>query len=133
MCLQRSRQAPGGGLTFQVRSSMYETERWASPDRLRPRWRFMRDPKKGEYWAADGSVGLHVWETTPNPAPAEDAAAKKISASRRCKRARTVFLLIAFKLFVMLSFFTVRSFSQHNHNFNNSNAVQVENFRACSM
>jgi hypothetical protein len=37
---------------------MYATERWASPDRLRPRWRFVREG----YWEAEAPAGLSVWE-----------------------------------------------------------------------
>ena len=59
--LQRSRQAPGGGQTYQVTSSLYGTERWASPDRLRPRWQFVHNGEL-EYWKAEAPDGLVVWE-----------------------------------------------------------------------
>ena len=60
--LLRSRTAPNGGLSFQVRSALYGTERWATPDRLRPRWRFVVDPSGSEYWEAEAPAGLRVWE-----------------------------------------------------------------------
>ena len=63
--LQRTRQAQSGRMTYQVTSSFYNTERWANADRLRPRWRFMRDTEKEpelEFWKADAPDGLVVWE-----------------------------------------------------------------------
>ena len=73
----RSRQAPSGGISYQVLSEVYNTERWASPDRLRPRWRFVphdeaeRLRTRGEeyHWEAVAPAGLEVHELAPAMRP----------------------------------------------------------------
>ena len=67
--LQRTRPAPSGNTSYHVVSAMYGTERWVNPDRLRPRWHFVRELRfqQGEhrlfeFWRAEAPVGLEVWE-----------------------------------------------------------------------
>ena len=60
--LQSSRDAPGGGLSFQVISDLYKTERWVSPALLRPRWVFVRATAEGhQHWQAEAPEGFQVW------------------------------------------------------------------------
>ena len=61
--LQSSKQAADGGLTFKVVSPLYGTERWATTERLRPRWRFVLSRSAGEHWMAAGNSGLLVWDS----------------------------------------------------------------------
>jgi hypothetical protein len=68
VALTRSRQAPGGNMSYHVTSALYGTERWASPKLLRPRWKFVRRELESgvlaEYWEALAPEGLVVWEDT---------------------------------------------------------------------
>ena len=69
--LSKLRQAPNGRTSCLVTSSMYSTERWASLERLRPRWCFERECDDNgtvlrEYWRAEAPEGLLVWQEDPN-------------------------------------------------------------------
>ena len=65
--LQKSKPMPNGGVTYQVGSPLYQTtHREVTPDRLRPRWQFVR--RSGhEYWVAEAPSGLVVWEDEAEP------------------------------------------------------------------
>ena len=70
--LKKTRPTPAGAVSFQVASTLYATERWASPDRLRPRWRFGREVLDGvarEVWRAEAPEGLIVFEMTDEQPP----------------------------------------------------------------
>lgn len=82
--LQRTRITATGRTSYQVVSGLYKTEHWTAPDRLRPRWIFVRRPDAEtgrllEYWEAAAPKGLMVWEET-NGAPLEAETSTKVMA-----------------------------------------------------